>query len=145
MTEENKIPGYEAAGLIRRLVVMFYDTLLLLSVLFLASALALLVTRGELDYHNPFYRTWLFLIWFFFYAWFWTHGGQTLGMRAWKLRLQRMDGGPVSLWQALLRFLVAFPSLLLFGLGLFWMLVDRDRMTWYYRYSETVMVHLPKA
>jgi uncharacterized RDD family membrane protein YckC len=145
MTEENKIPGYEAAGLIRRLVVMFYDTLLLLSVLFLASALALLVTRGELDYHNPFYRTWLFLIWFFFYAWFWTHGGQTLGMRAWKLRLQRMDGGPVSLWQALLRFLVAFPSLLLFGLGLFWMLVDRDRMTWYDRYSETVMVHLPKA
>jgi uncharacterized RDD family membrane protein YckC len=65
-------------------------------------------------------------------------------MRAWKLRLQRRDGGPITLWQALLRFLVAFPSLLLLGLGLLWMLVDRDRMTWYDRFSETVMVRLPK-
>ena len=45
------------------------------------------------------------------------------------MRLQRSDGGPVSLWQALLRFLAAFPSLLLFGLGMLWMLVDRDRLT----------------
>ena len=80
-----------------------------------------------------------------FYAWFWTHGGQTLGMQAWKLRLQRLDGGPVSLWQALLRFLAAFPSLLLFGLGMLWMLVDRERMTWHDRVSESVIVRLPKG
>ena len=135
----------QPAGLFRRLVAMFYDTLLLLSVLFLATAIALLATRGELDYHNPFFRSYLFLIWFFFYAWFWTHGGQTLGMQAWKLRLQRPDGGPVSLWQALLRFLVAFPSLLLFGLGMLWMLVDRERMTWHDRFSESVIVRLPKG
>jgi uncharacterized RDD family membrane protein YckC len=65
-------------------------------------------------------------------------------MQAWKLRLQRTDGGPISLWQALLRFLVAFPSLLLFGLGMLWMLVDRDRMTWHDRFSESVVVRLPK-
>ena len=144
MNTPPKTPEYVPAGLIRRLVAMFYDALLLLSVLFVATALALLVARGELDYHNPFFRTYLFLVWFFFFAWFWTHGGQTLGMQAWKLRLQRKDGGPVSLWQALLRFLVAFPSLLLFGLGMLWMLVDRDRMTWHDRFSESVVVRLPK-
>ena len=144
MNTTSQTPEYAPAGLIRRLVAMFYDALLLISVLFVATALALLVARGELDYHNPFFRTYLFLIWFLFFAWFWTHGGQTLGMQAWKLRLQRMDGGPISLWQALLRFLVAFPSLLLFGLGMLWMLVDRDRMTWHDRFSESVVVRLPK-
>jgi uncharacterized RDD family membrane protein YckC len=144
MNTTSKTPAYEPAGLFRRLVAMFYDTLLLLSVLLLATALVLFLSRGELDYHNPLFRTYLFLIWFGFFAWFWTHGGQTLGMRAWKLRLQRPDGGPISLWQALLRFLVAFPSLLLFGLGMLWMLIDRDRMTWYDRFSESVVVRLPR-
>ena len=144
MNTTRKTPDYEPAGLFRRLVAMFYDTLLLLSVLLLATAVVLLLRRGELDPQNPLFQTYLFLIWFGFFAWFWTHGGQTLGMRAWKLRLQRRDGGPITLWQALLRFLVAFPSLLLLGLGLLWMLVDRDRMTWYDRFSESVVVRLPK-
>ena len=144
MTTTRTTPECQPAGLIRRLVAMFYDALLLLSVLLLATAVALLLTRGSLDYHNPFFRSYLFLIWFVFYAWFWTHGGQTLGMQAWKLRLQRSDGGPVSLWQALLRFLAAFPSLLLFGLGMLWMLVDRERMTMHDRFSESVIVRLPK-
>ena len=132
------------AGLFHRLVAMFYDALLLLSVLLVATALALLLTKGTLHYHNPFFRTFLFLICFSFYAWFWLHGGQTLGMRAWRLRVQRPDGRPITIWQALLRFLVAIPSLALGGIGFFWMLIDRDRMTWYDRFSESVMVRLPK-
>jgi uncharacterized RDD family membrane protein YckC len=132
------------AGLFYRLVAMFYDALLLLSVLLVATALALLLTKGTLHYHNPFFRTFLFLICFSFYAWFWLHGGQTLGMRAWRLRVQRPDGRPITIWQALLRFLVAIPSLALGGIGFFWMLIDRDKMTWYDRFSESVMVRLPK-
>ena len=132
------------AGVLHRLLAMFYDTLLLLSALLVATALALMVTRGTLHYHNPFFRTFLFLICFSFYTWFWLHGGQTLGMRAWRLRVQRTDGSPITIWQALLRFLVAIPSLALAGLGFFWMLVDRDKMTWYDRFSESVIVRLPK-
>jgi uncharacterized RDD family membrane protein YckC len=132
------------AGLGLRLLAMFYDSLLLLSALLVATALALLVTKGTLYYHNPFFRTFLFLICFGFYAWFWLHGGQTLGMRAWRLRVQRVDGGPITIWQALLRFLVAIASLACAGLGFLWMLVDHDRMTWHDRFSETVMVRLPK-
>jgi hypothetical protein len=48
---------------------MFYDSLLLLSALLIATAIALLVTRGSLHTHNPFFRTTLFLICFSFYAW----------------------------------------------------------------------------
>ncbi len=132
------------AGLGVRLLAMFYDSLLLFSALLVATALALLATRGALNYHNPFFRSFLFLTCFAFYTWFWLHGGQTLGMRAWRLRVQRIDGGPITIWQALLRFLVAIASLACGGLGFLWMLVDRDRMTWHDRFSETVIVRLPK-
>ena len=132
------------AGLLVRLLAMFYDALLLFSALLIATALALMVTRGTLNYHNPFFRTFLFLLCFSFYAWFWLHGGQTLGMRAWRLRLQQPDGHPVTLWQVLLRFMAAIPSLAFAGLGLFWMLVDRDSMAVHDRISESVIVRLPK-
>jgi uncharacterized RDD family membrane protein YckC len=135
---------YRPAGLIVRLVAMFYDALLLFSALLIATALALLVTKGTLSYHNPFFRTFLFLVCFSFYAWFWLHGGQTLGMRAWRLRLQRPDGHPVTIWQALLRFMAAIPSLALAGLGLFWMIIDKDKMAVHDRISESVIVRLPK-
>jgi uncharacterized RDD family membrane protein YckC len=135
---------YPPAGLFYRLVAMFYDAMLLLSVLLITTALALLATKGTLHYHNPFFRTLLFLICFSFYTWFWLHGGQTLGMRAWRLRLQRIDGQPITIWQALLRFMVAIPSLALAGLGLLWILVDKDRLAWHDRISESMIVRLPK-
>ena len=47
-----------------------------------------------------------------FYLWFWTHGGQTVGMRAWRLRVQNSDGSAISFTQALLRLATAA-----FGLG----------------------------
>ena len=132
------------AGLLVRLLAMFYDSLLLLSALLIATALALLVTKGTLSYHNPFFRTFLFLICFSFYAWFWLHGGQTLGMLAGLGRRQRLDGGARTLWQALLRFMVAIPSLAVGGLGLLWMLVDRDRLALHDRISESTIVRLPR-
>jgi len=144
MNQTIQATGFEKAGLFRRLIAMFYDALLLLSVLLFATVLAMLLTRGTLHHHNPFFRTYLFMIWFAFFAWFWTHGGQTLGMRAWGLRVQRLDGRPITLWQALLRFLLAIPSLVLGGLGFLWLLVDRNRMTLYDRFSESVVVRLPK-
>ncbi len=143
MDKPDNKPGYKPAGLLVRLAAIFYDSLLLLSVLVIATAIALLVTKGTLHTHNPFFRTLLFLICFSFYAWFWLHGGQTLGMRAWRLRIQNFDGRPITVWQALLRFLVAIPSLAFAGLGFLWMLVDRDKMTWHDRFSESVIVRLP--
>jgi len=137
-------PANKPAGLLRRLMAMLYDCFLLLSVLLLATALALLVTRGTLDYHHPLFRSYLFLVCFMFYAWFWTHGGQTLGMQAWRLRVQRLDGRPITLWQALLRFLAAIPSWAVFGLGYLWLLVDKSHMAVHDRISESVIVQLPK-
>ncbi len=130
------------AGLFRRLAALLYDSLLLLAIMFIATAILLPFTGGEAIQHSPFLTTYLLFISFFFYSWFWMHGGQTLGMRSWRLQLRNINPGPITLWQALLRFLVAIPSALLFGAGYLWMLVDRDKLTWHDRYSETRIVQL---
>jgi uncharacterized RDD family membrane protein YckC len=131
------------AGLPRRLAAAFYDAFLLFALWFAAAAAMLPLTGGEaVGPGNPLFTSYLFLVAFLFFGWFWTHGGQTLGMRAWRLRVQRRDGGPLTWSHALLRFLVAIPSWLLLGAGFLWALVDRDGQTWHDRYSETVVVRV---
>ena len=74
----------------------------------------------------------------------WRRGGQTLGMRPWRLKVVATDGGAPS-WRALcVRYAVATFSSLLAGLGFWWAWVDRERLTWHDRASGTRMVRLPK-
>ena len=140
--QDAHIPA-RAAGLLRRLAALFYDSLLLLALWFVATALLLPFTGGEaVPPNNPLLPTYLLFISFFFYGWFWRHGGQTLGMRAWKLQLRNLRPGAISWWQVLLRILVAIPSALLFGAGYLWLLVDKRKLSWHDRCSETCVLHL---
>ena len=127
----------EPVGLPRRLAALVYDSLLILAVLFLATALALALAGGALDAHGWGFRAYLLAVVAGFFGWFWTHGGQTLGMRAWKIRVERLDGGPVDWPQALLRLAVALGT---FGLGLLWAGLDLERRALYDRASGTRVV-----
>ena len=62
--------GYPPAGILRRLAAMFYDALLLIAVLLVAVALALILSQGTFTYHNPFFRTLIFLLCFLFFVCF---------------------------------------------------------------------------
>jgi len=76
----------ENGSLLRRLAAIFYDLLLLLGVLFALSAVAVWINRGIAVEHPVYYLALLVAV-FFFYGWFWTHGGQTLGLRTWRLQV----------------------------------------------------------
>ena len=74
----------------------------------------------------------------------WRGGGQTLGMRPWRLQLVDLAGnvpGTRALWR---RYAVASLSLLLGGLGFWWAWIDRDRLAWHDRASGTRLVRRPK-
>ncbi|MBX3704474.1 MAG: RDD family protein [Steroidobacteraceae bacterium] len=116
-----------AAGILRRLGAFFYDALLLVALLFVATLPWLALTGGEaitpgsaggLEYA---YRGWLLAVAFAYFGLSWTHGGQTLGMRAWRLRLVRADGGPPGWLDATVRFTLGATMALLAGFGLWYL------------------------
>ena len=69
----------------------------------------------------------------------WRRGGQTLGMRPWRLRVIGSEGDAPTWRAVLVRYLVGTASLLLGGLGFWWAWIDRDRLTWHDRASGTRM------
>ncbi len=128
-----------AAGFPRRFGAMVYDSLLVVAVALLATVIAMVVSRNTLTEHHLAFQVYLFLVQCWFFSWFWTHGGQTLGMRAWKIRVERLDGTPVTWGQALPRFTIAWATL---GVGLLWTLIDRDKQAIYDRITKTRVVRV---
>ncbi|MCF6281965.1 MAG: RDD family protein [Candidatus Polarisedimenticolaceae bacterium] len=127
---------------------MAYDTLLLLSVLLLATAIIVIplgMTTGEGQISdNIIYRLYLLLLIIGYFIWPWLRGGQTVGMRSWNVRLVSMDGERVVLKQVLIRLLAALLSWLAMGLGFFWILVDPAKLAWHDRLSNTRLILVEK-
>lgn len=74
----------------------------------------------------------------------WANGGQTLGMRPWRLQVVGADGAVPTRRQLALRYLVGNLSLLAGGLGFWWAWFDRERLTWHDRVSATRVVRVAK-
>jgi uncharacterized RDD family membrane protein YckC len=148
--------SYRPAPLWRRLAAMFYDSLLLVALwlvttsLFLAAMAAAmgadvlrqLADEGGLN-RNPLLGSLLFIVTFFFFAYFWRRLGQTLGMQVWRIRIQTPDGRRIRWTQCILRFMGGLLSALPLGLGYWWMLWDKESKTWHDKYSLSEVVLLP--
>lgn len=138
------------AGVLRRFGAMLYDTLLVLALLFIVTALFLPFTRGEAITPGEsgalehVYQAMLLLAIVLFFCVFWTRKGQTVGMLAWRLRVERNDGKLLTWRDALLRLAGACASLAALGLGYFWIWIDRDKLAWHDRWSGTRVVVVPK-
>lgn len=63
-----------------------------------------------------------------YYLWCWTRSGQTLAMQAWHLKVVTENNVPLSQQMALMRYVLASLSLVLFGLGFLWAVVDKNRL-----------------
>ena len=99
-----------SASLGRRLAALVYDGLLMFAVLVIASALTIPFTGGKgAEHYSPVLTVYFLAVIFLFNGWFWTHGGQTLGMRAWRIQLLKKSGEPVDWKQAFYRFLASLP------------------------------------
>ncbi|MBB1268937.1 RDD family protein [Shewanella sp. SR44-3] len=131
------------ASFMRRLGAAVYDLLLAVAVYMCAGALGfglflLLTTSGMISmaghehisdllnatpiYHGL-YQLWLVLCVGGFYAIFWSRGGQTLGMRAWRLKVQHPNGQNLSFITACARVVWS-----LLGIGNLWILINPDKL-----------------
>lgn len=148
----------QIAPLLRRLAAVLYDGLLLVAVILLASALLIPFsgTAHPPAYH-PVRTLYLLGVCFIFLGWFWTHGGQTLGMRAWRIRLELSNGKPLTWPLAAWRYVISlpfwlfisslsagalerFPLPVLAVVAIVWLVIDYWPNNWRDRLSHTRIV-----
>ena len=125
---------------------MLYDGCLLAGVMIVA-AIPLPFFQSAADgsaWVQTLIQIYLILVCFLFFGWFWTHGGQTLGMRAWRLQLRRIDGQNLAWATAVVRFTAALLSWLALGLGFFWVALAPQNRAWHDRLSKSIVVVLPR-
>ena len=159
--------GTSPAGLFRRLAALLYDALLVIAILFIAALPLPLVEEPvrTLWWARILEQLYLLTAWFLFLGWFWTHGGQTVGMKAWRMKLQCVNGDKPSWRHALIRFFVSSGSFwlllvlygleilsskiafilasIIFGLAFLWILIDPKGCAWHDHLSRTRLVMVP--
>ncbi|WP_322043019.1 RDD family protein [Paraburkholderia sp. J67] len=93
----------------RRLAALLYESVLLFGVVFLAGLAFSLVLQQRNGYtHHRLMAVWIALIAGAYFVGFWRHGGQTLPMKTWRLRVVGPDGAPPAVSRAVLRYLAAW-------------------------------------
>ncbi len=133
------------AGLLRRLAAAAYDSLLVIAVFVIPTSAVMALRGGEpVPPGSLLFQALLVATAGAFFTGFWAHGGQTIGMRAWQLQIEDCNGNAVTLRCALVRFIVAIPSIAMFGLGILWLLFDPHKQTLPDRIAKTRIVITPK-
>ncbi len=137
----------------RKLAALVYDLLILAAVSMAYGALALAIKVNVLGHTLaegeqasiglPGFIGWIAVI-VGFYCFFWRMAGQTLGMRAWRLKLVGQQSERPALSACAIRALLAPLSLIPLAAGYWWQNFDAQNLTWHDRLSGTQVILLPK-
>jgi len=124
----------QSAGFLKRILALVYDSLLIVAIVLVLSLLLVFVNEGY-PKSGSVVSFIQFFIWVFagptFYTYFWiANKGQTTGMQAWKIKLVTKDGTELTKQKTMLRCLISTISFACFGLGYFWILYDKDNLSW---------------
>ena len=129
------------APLTRRALSLIYEALLLAAVL-MTGALPFVVGAQDADRiaARPLFQVYLIALAALYFGWQWLHGGQTLPMKTWRLKLVGREGGPLTAVQALMRYLFALAGTAALGAGFLWALVDAEGQFLHDRLAGTRIV-----
>lgn len=130
-------------GFWRRIICLLYEFLILLAIIFIASFIFHLVFRDtNASYFKPLYQLYLLFVMGYYFIWFWTHGGQTLAMQAWKIRIVTSEGQMLSNRKAIIRYLLAVTGTLFLGAGFLWALIDPEHLYLHDRLTGTRLIKI---
>ena len=127
-----------AAGVTRRLASGLYELLVVLAVVFIAT-LPFSYVFGDATHgwKRHLLQAWVFAVVGAYFIGFWTHGGQTLPMKTWRMRVLRRDGAALTVPRAAHRYVLALLSFFAAGLGFWWAFFDRDKLFLHDRLAGT--------
>lgn len=121
---------------LRRIAAFVYDCLLLIALFFVVTGALVPLNDGESIQHWSYYG-FLIVVSFLFFDWFWRHGGQTLGMHAWRLKVTSDNGANITFKQTLHRFIC---GLAMFGITLLFMFGSKDKLALHDKLSRTKII-----
>jgi uncharacterized RDD family membrane protein YckC len=139
------------AGFARRLAALVYDSFLLAALLMVFTGGALFFTHGVAVLPATagnwvyVYRTGLVLVIAGYYALNWRRSGQTLGMRAWRLRTVSDSGRKLGWTAVILRLCFGFIAWAPAALGVLWLYLDPEHLALQDRFSRTRVIHLSSS
>ena len=123
------------------MAIIVYDFVIVISLLMLATLLAMLAGfGGRTAMKDPAYTIYLLSIWFFYLAWCWHKGGMTVGMRAWRVKIEDESGNRPGWGKSTIRFLASLLSAAAVGIGFAWALFDSRKRTWHDILSGTRLI-----
>lgn len=126
-------------SLLRRLGAIAYDIFLAFSLAFFIIGVVLIIFFDKQAQNNLIIFNLIVAIVYFYFAWSWVKGKQTLGMKAWKFQITQNNGDNISHKQALIRFILAGISFALMGFGFIYQLFSRDNLALHDRLSNTYL------
>lgn len=134
-----------APSLIKLGACFIYDALVVIAISFFCAWAFLWfvgdATQGLKRYALQFF---LWLSVGAYFVWCWLKSGQTLAMQTWQLKLVGQDGQLLSVKVAIARYVLAYLSLIFFGLGFLWAIFDRDRLFLHDRLLKTHIIYVPR-
>lgn len=132
-----RAPSYYKLG-----ACLIYEALTLIALAFFLSALFVwLVGDATQQPNRLFLQVFIWVTVGGYYVRCWTKKGQTLAMRAWKLTLvNQIQMKPISLKQAVLRYVLSTLGLLLLGMGFLWSFLDSERRFLHDRLIKSVIL-----
>jgi uncharacterized RDD family membrane protein YckC len=135
----------QTPSLIKLGACFIYDALAVVALCFV-SALVVIILIGDASYGLKRYllQVVLWLALGIYFVWCWKKTGQTLAMKTWQLKLVSKDGQLLPLNLAMARYVLSTLSLVLFGLGFLWAMVDRDHLYLHDRLLNTHIIYVPR-
>ena len=123
-----------------------YDIFPLIGLFIVTSLIVAIIRKGDIvAQHTLWFDVLIFSEMILYYVYSWKLGGQTLGMRAWKIKIIPSDERLNLTWlQALIRFIIGVASTLLLGMGLFWKLVSKNNQSWMDLASRSKTINVEK-
>ncbi len=139
-----------SAGFGRRFAALIYDGFLLIALAMPYTWAVVLIHGGAVTEASGrliwwAYRAGALAIMAGYYVLNWTRSGQTLGMRAWRLRTLTDSGAPLRAGRAVARFCWGLAAWAPFGLGVLWLYADPERLALHDRLSRTRVVVLSRS
>ena len=130
---------------LKHLAAFVYDLFPVIGILIVTSGITLIFRGGEgVKAYTVWFQALIICEIALYYIYFWKIGGQTIGMKAWKIKIQSNDSSlfQITWQQAFMRFLIGLVSTALLGLGLFWKLTSKNNSSWMDKVSSSHTINV---